>query len=429
MEVSKLAVFQVILVLVCSLGVYQTSIQESESSTGTGDIVVIDSNDIEHHFDESPSRVALTNTYAASVMRMLDVDMGKVVGISGDFSDELLWPEFVNTPLVQQSAHSEIDFESLLDSRPEVYIVFATNGMVDTNAIREKLEPVGIKVVALDFYKYDSLRDEINVIATLFEKQQQALDLFAEFDMIENMVSERIMNMNESTRPQIVMEHHASLTRDPVVLTGTSQWTDMIEKAGGRNVFADLPGHTTHVDMEAIMDENPDIIMFDGITFEIGFNNYDDGIYSYLLRGMMEGYFIEGEKLEIEVNYIPPKPILALDTQLINEGDSITISWSHIEGAEWYEIIIQDEEGNIQQMYNGSDNQVTLDGLSIGQNRIRANGMINGKVSDYSSSVFVTVLENEESSFPIGTLIFGFMLIALFTSNYILRENKNRRGE
>jgi len=276
MEVSKLAVFQVILVLVCSLGVYQTSIQESESSAGTGDIVVIDSNDIEHHFDESPSRVALTNTYAASVMRMLDVDMGKVVGISGDFSDELLWPEFVNTPLVQQSAHSEIDFESLLDSRPEVYIVFATNGMVDTNAIREKLEPVGIKVVALDFYKYDSLRDEINVIATLFEKQQQALDLFAEFDMIENMVSERIMNMNESIRPQIVMEHHASLTRDPVVLTGTSQWTDMIEKAGGRNVFADLPGHTTHVDMEAIMDENPDIIMFDGITFEIGFNNYDD---------------------------------------------------------------------------------------------------------------------------------------------------------
>ena len=29
------------------------------------------------------------------------------------------------------------------------------------------------------------------------------------------------------------MEHHASLTRDPVVLTGTSQWTDMIDRAGG----------------------------------------------------------------------------------------------------------------------------------------------------------------------------------------------------
>ena len=276
MSVSKLAIFQVVLVLVCSLGVYQASIQDSISSTNNGNIIVTDSNGIEHHFDETPSRVAITNTYAASVMRMLEVDLERVVGISGDFDDESLWPEFINTPLVQQSAHSEIDFESLLDSRPDIYIVFATNGMVDTNAIREKLDPVGIKVVALDFYKYDVLRDEINVIADLFGKQQEASDLFSEFDEIENMVSERILGMNESLRPQIVMEHHASLTRDPVVLTGTSQWTDMIEKAGGRNVFADLPGHTTHVDMEAIMDENPDVIMFDGITFDIGFNNYDN---------------------------------------------------------------------------------------------------------------------------------------------------------
>ena len=276
MSVSKLAIFQVVLVLVCSLGVYQASIKDSISSTNNGNIIVTDSNGIEHHFDETPSRVAITNTYAASVMRMLEVDLERVVGISGDFDDESLWPEFINTPLVQQSAHSEIDFESLLDSRPDIYIVFATNGMVDTNAIREKLDPVGIKVVALDFYKYDVLRDEINVIADIFGKQQEASDLFSEFDEIENMVSERIIGINESLRPQIVMEHHASLTRDPVVLTGTSQWTDMIEKAGGRNVFADLPGHTTHVDMEAIMDENPDVIMFDGITFDIGFNNYDD---------------------------------------------------------------------------------------------------------------------------------------------------------
>ena len=66
-----------------------------------------------------------------------------------------------------------------------------------------------------------------------------------------------------------------SLTRDPVVLTGTSQWTDLIYRAGGINIFEDLPGHTTHVDMEAILDENPDVLMFDGITFDIGYNRYD----------------------------------------------------------------------------------------------------------------------------------------------------------
>jgi len=148
--------------------------------------------------------------------------------------------------------------------------------MVDTNAIRSKLEPVGIKVLALDFYKYDSLRDEISVIADLFDKEEEMEILFEDFDAIENEILERTSGILETEKPTVVMEHHASLTRDPVVLTGTSQWTDIIEKAGGINVFKDLPGHTTHVDMEAILDANPDVLMFDGITFDIGFNSFDD---------------------------------------------------------------------------------------------------------------------------------------------------------
>ncbi len=275
MKGKELAFFQALLIIFCSLGVWQYTLQETPSDEG-GSLIVTDSNGFNHSFQETPSRVAITNTYAASVMRMLDVDLDVIVGISGDFSDESLWPEFVNTPLVQQSAHSEIDFESLLDCRPEIYIVFATNGMVDTNAIREKLEPVGIKVVALDFYKYDVLRDEISVIAELFGKQQQATEIFDEFDAIETMVAERIDNMSLEDKPRIVMEHHASLVRDPVVLTGTSQWTDMIEKAGGVNVFADLPGHTTHVLMESIIGNNPDLLLFDGITFDIGYNSFDE---------------------------------------------------------------------------------------------------------------------------------------------------------
>jgi len=270
-----LAIFQVALVAICSLGVYQYSLQD-DSIEQNGNIVITDSNGIEHHFEDIPERIVITNTYAGTVLRMLDVDLDVIVGVSGDFDDESIWPELSDVPLVQLSAHSEIDFEALLDCRPDAYIVFATNGMVDTGVIREKLEPVGIKVIALDFYKYDYLREEISVFAKLFGAEQQAESLFEEFDEIENMVEERISGLNDSDRPDIVMEHHASLTRDPVVLTGTSQWTDLIERAGGVNVFADLPGHTTHVDMEAIIDANPDILMFDGITFDIGFNDFDD---------------------------------------------------------------------------------------------------------------------------------------------------------
>ena len=164
---KNLAVFQVAVILVTVMAAWQVS-DRIEKSSQSGSLVVMDSNDRTHKFSSAPERVVLTNTYAASVMRMLDIDNSVIVGVSGDFYDEQLWPELSKKDMVQQSAHSEIDFEALLDTRPEIYIVFATNGMVDTNAIREKLEPVGVKVLALDFYKYDTLRREIGVLAEIF---------------------------------------------------------------------------------------------------------------------------------------------------------------------------------------------------------------------------------------------------------------------
>ena len=145
-----IAIIQVVILLACSFGIY-TYANSERATSENGTIVVVDSNGVSYSFDEAPTRVAMTNTYAGVVMKMLDVDLSVVVGVSGDFSESDLWPEFESTPLVQNSAHSEIDFEALLDTRPEIYIVFATNGMVDTESIRHKLEPVGIHVLALDF--------------------------------------------------------------------------------------------------------------------------------------------------------------------------------------------------------------------------------------------------------------------------------------
>ena len=306
---KTIAIFQVSLLILFSFGIWYTQQNDTDSFDSEAAIQVTDSNGIKHSYDSSPTRIAITNTYAASAMRMLDVNLSVIAGVSGDFYDETIWPEFVDTPMIQQSAHSEIDFEALLDVHPDVYIVFATNGMVDTNAIREKLEPVGIDVLALDFYKYDSLRTEISVLADMFGKQSQAEELFEEFAVIEDEVQSRISVLSDSNRPTVVMEHHASLTRDPVVLTGTSQWTDLIEKAGGDNVFKHLPGHTTHVDMEAILDINPDVIMFDGITFDLGFNNYD----------------AEGTTCQTHMEFISERPGFD-NMQAVSDGRMIILS-------------------------------------------------------------------------------------------------------
>ena len=82
---TRLAFFQAGLIIICAFGAWQIS-DNLSTGEGAGSFSIIDSNEKVHHFDEEPSRVAITNTYAASVMKMLGIDMNVVVGVSGDFS-------------------------------------------------------------------------------------------------------------------------------------------------------------------------------------------------------------------------------------------------------------------------------------------------------------------------------------------------------
>ena len=88
-NLNKLFVILIIL-LIFSPGCLQSmDLVDSNENMGGG-IGVTDSLGVYHYFEESPSRIAITNTYAASVMRMLNVNSSVIVGVSGDFYDEAL---------------------------------------------------------------------------------------------------------------------------------------------------------------------------------------------------------------------------------------------------------------------------------------------------------------------------------------------------
>jgi len=57
-------------------------------------------------------------------------------------------------------------------------------------------------------------------------------------------------------------------------------------------------------------------------------------------------------------------------------------------------------------VFNGTENSTTLTDLSIGQNRLRVSVMVDGKISEYSDSIFILIDEpaddasEEENSLP-----------------------------
>ena len=121
---------------------------------------------------------------------------------------------------------------------------------------------------------------------------------------------------------------------------------------------------------------------------------------------------------------MPETPIIITESQTIKEGQSINISWTYNEDIIWYSVIIENEEGNKKEIYNGTNNFVLIEDLDLGQNRIRVNAQLsNGKISDLSDSLFINVDNNSQDS-PMPSSIFLFAILALIS---IFRNRKEEK--
>ena len=165
--------------------------------------------------------------------------------------------------------------------------------------------------------------------------------------------------------------------------------------------------------------ENGEII-YEGTSTSFDIEDQTDGQYLYQLNAVMDlGFILPGDQFELKVLFIQEPPTVITTTQSIEEGQSMELSWGPIENVAWYSVTSQDLDGVTTEIYNGTDNQVVLDGLEPGQNRIRVQvGLIDGKVSEKSPSIFITVedesVSSEASSSFIALMIFLLGLMTLF---------------
>ena len=163
------------------------------------------------------------------------------------------------------------------------------------------------------------------------------------------------------------------------------------------------------------------IVIYQGTDTSIGLSGALDGEYTYVISALMDGYSIEGESLSITIDFEPPKPVVNDPIETITAGDSVTLSWNRVEDSDWYSVIVQSEDGETIEVYNGTGNSVTIEISEVGLNRIRVNTMVFGKVSEYSDSVFVTVDESENEAFGFITL-FGVSVFLAFLAGAFLRR-------
>ena len=168
--------------------------------------------------------------------------------------------------------------------------------------------------------------------------------------------------------------------------------------------------------------ENNELI-YSGTENNYIIQNQLDGQYSYQINAVMASEeIVEGNLIELEIFYILPSPIFTTESQTISSTDKIEIKWeSSVDLISWYSLMLIDQEGEMQELYNGTEKSFTVEDLEPGQNRFRVKqGLGNGKFSQSSDSIFLNVEKTQDDidtsdktpSLPIMLTIFTILFSA-----------------
>ncbi|WP_114011565.1 ABC transporter substrate-binding protein [Cohaesibacter intestini] len=211
-------------------------------------------------FDKPLKRAVVFNRYNAEFIRAV-ADMDVIVGVDSWVTrDPTYWPDLKEGMLVGKGQR-EPNYEAIIAQDPDV-VIFPRNGSWQ-EAIKT-LEPFDIPVVVLT--GWDVLKHVSNITAfgKMFDAEEKAAKLNAFYTGNMALLKERLEGAERKT---VYLEEKTPYRS---VLRG-SGWHDMIEAAGGRNIFEHVDietqpkergsVHNHEVDPEAILKAQPDMII------------------------------------------------------------------------------------------------------------------------------------------------------------------------
>ncbi|RLF00825.1 MAG: hypothetical protein DRJ59_06890 [Thermoprotei archaeon] len=147
------------------------------------------------------------------------------------------------------------NIEAIVATKPNAVITYVRYPKPE--ALEEKLEPLGIKVVRLDFYKIETFFAEVKLLGLLVNRTERAEELVKYWKGIIDMIKERVKGLKPEERVRVYFEgYHDYHAAGP----GTG-WDELLRLAGGINIFADSPIPYPKVSLEAVIERNPDVII------------------------------------------------------------------------------------------------------------------------------------------------------------------------
>ena len=197
--------------------------------------------------DKIPERIisiAPANTEILFALGLSD----KIVGVTSycNYPAEALEKE-------QVGGFSTPDIEKIIALEPDV--VFAAP--IHEAQVIPQLEGRGIKVIALAPKTIEETYDAIELVGLVMGVQETAASLIEDMRSSINAVTSLVANLSDDERPNVfyIVWHNPLMTAGGDTLPG-----QLIELAGGNNIFANLSGYPT-VSIESLLYGEPQVII------------------------------------------------------------------------------------------------------------------------------------------------------------------------
>lgn len=147
---------------------------------------------------------------------------------------------------------SDPNIEKIVALKPDV--VFAMHSL-QLKAV-ESLENRGVSVIFLDPKSVQDILDDILLVGRATDKEAEAKKLVEEMKQRISYIVSKTQNVKY--RPKVYYE----VWHDPLMSIGPGTWiNELIELAGGTNIFSDAKTKYPKVSSEAVIERNPEIII------------------------------------------------------------------------------------------------------------------------------------------------------------------------
>lgn len=173
----------------------------------------------------------------------------KLVGVT-EFCD---YPEAAKgKPKV--AGFADADIEKILAAEPDVIFITST---MHVDEILPSLENYGMTVVVIDPRTLEEVLDSYTIIGKVTGTSEKAAQ-------IVNNMSARIKNISDKTKRLTTTEKprvfYVMWDEPLMTVGGDTRIHELIEKAGGTNLFADTEGYPT-IDLETLVEADPQVII------------------------------------------------------------------------------------------------------------------------------------------------------------------------